>query len=47
VLIYVEQGRSVGEIPAELDGVRTEVIRTEAFRAYGWNEAEPNRCLAH
>jgi hypothetical protein len=44
VLIYVEQGRPVGEIPAELDGVRTEVVRTEAFRAYGWNESDLNRC---
>jgi hypothetical protein len=46
VLIYVEQGRPVGPIPDELDGVRTEVVRTEAFRAYGWNEREHQSCVA-
>jgi len=44
VLIYVEQGRLAGEIPETLDGVRTEVIRTEAFRAYGWNESPHHGC---
>ncbi len=44
VLIYLEQGRLHGPIPSELDGVQTEVIRTDAFRAYGWNEPAPKAC---
>ena len=46
VLIYVEQGRALGHIPDRLDGVRTEVIRTEAFTAYGWNEPLRQNCRA-
>ena len=46
VLIYVEQGRPVGPIPDELDSVGTEIVRTEAFRAYGWNEHEHQGCVA-
>jgi hypothetical protein len=38
VNIYVQTGRSHGSIPAELDGVRTQIIRTDLIRAYGWNE---------
>jgi hypothetical protein len=44
VVIYLEQGRLQEPIPSELDGVRTEVIRTDAFRAYGWNEPGPKTC---
>ena len=36
--IYVQTGRAHGAIPAELDGVRTQIIRTDLIRAYGWNE---------
>jgi len=46
IVIYVEQGRAHGPIPSELNGVRTEVIRTEAFRAYGWNEPDRKVCSA-
>lgn len=45
VLVYVEQGRAHGHIPDRLDGVRTEIVRTEAFQAYGWNE--PSRPACH
>ena len=44
VLIYLEEGRSHSPLPAELDGVRTEVVRTDAFRAFGWNEPQPQDC---
>ena len=44
VFIYVEQGRALGHIPDRLDGVRTEIVRTEAFQAYGWNEHSPQSC---
>lgn len=40
VVIYLEQGRAHAPLPARLDGVRTHVIRTDEFRAYGWNEPE-------
>jgi len=44
VLIYLEEGRSHSPFPADLDGVRTEVIRTDAFRAFGWNEPQLQGC---
>ena len=40
VNLYVETGRAHGPIPAELDGVRTQIIRTDRIRAYGWNEPQ-------
>lgn len=43
-MVYVEQGRAHGSIPSETDGVRTRVIRTDIFRAYGWNEPERAAC---
>ena len=44
VVVYIEQGTTHGPIPAELDGVRTMAVRTDAFRAYGWNEPRAHRC---
>ena len=44
VVVYLEQGQMHGPIPAELDGVRTLVVRTDAFRAFGWNEPQPRPC---
>ena len=38
VIIYVEEGRAHGPIPAELNGVKTVVVLTDRFRATGWNE---------
>ncbi|MCI0349975.1 MAG: S1 family peptidase [Acidobacteriales bacterium] len=47
IVIYVEEGRAHGRIPSLIEGVRTVVIRTDRFRAYGWNEKEqPNSCSA-
>jgi len=48
VNVYVETGHAYGRIPAELDGVRTQIIRTDLIRAYGWNEAQRpvNSCSA-
>lgn len=47
VVIYVEQGQVHAPIPPELDGVRTVVVRTDAFRAFGWNEPPANPCRMH
>jgi hypothetical protein len=38
VNVYVETGRAHGGIPAQIDGVPTQIIRTDLIRAYGWNE---------
>src|SRR5713101_310034 len=46
VVIYLEQGRVHGPIPAELDGVRTHIVLTDAFRAFGWNEPPARPCSA-
>ncbi len=40
VVIYVEEGRAHGPIPAEIDGVNTVVVVTDRFRATGWNEKD-------
>jgi hypothetical protein len=47
VLIYLEEGRAHSPLPAELDGVPTEVVRTDAFRAFGWNEPAPRSCTVN
>ncbi len=39
LVIYVEIGRAHLPIPTHLNGVRTEIVRTDRFVAYGWNEA--------
>lgn len=44
VVIYLEQGRMHGPIPAELDSVRTLVVPTDAFRAFDWNEPQAHPC---
>lgn len=44
VIIYLEQGQMHRPIPSELDGVRTLVVRTDAFRAFGWNEPQLRPC---
>ena len=48
VVIYVEEGRAHGPLPLTINGVRTLIVRTDAFRAYGWNEklAKPGTCSA-
>jgi hypothetical protein len=46
IVIYLEEGRAHGRIPSEIEGVRTVVVTTDRFRAFGWNEKEqePNSC---
>ncbi len=44
IVLYLEQGKPSGAIPAQIDGVRTKVIRTDPFRAFGWNEKPAQAC---
>ncbi len=44
VVIYTIAGIPTGRMPAFLDGVATKVIVTDRFRAYGWNESQPQAC---
>jgi len=45
VVVYVEKGKRRASVPPVLDGVRTRVVETERFRAYGWNETpRPRAC---
>ena len=42
-MIYVDKDVSSNPIPAQIDGVRTKVIRTDRFRAYGWGKQSEER----
>jgi len=44
IVIYLEEGRAHSALPSHLDGVRTKVVRTDAFRAFGWNEPAQRNC---
>jgi hypothetical protein len=47
LVIYVIQGQAHGRIPEMIDGVRTQIVRTDRFVAYGWNEkSAPQSCSA-
>ena len=40
VNVYVQTGRAHAPIPSQLNGVRTQVFRTDLIRAYGWNRSK-------
>ncbi len=44
LVLYVEQGEPLGAIPAQIDGVRTKIIRTDRFRTFDWNEKPTKAC---
>lgn len=44
IVVYVEEGRAHRDIPARIDGVKVKVIRTDKFRAIGWNEKAGQSC---
>jgi hypothetical protein len=46
IVIYVDRSSTIS-VPAEIDGLRTQVVRTDPFRASGWRkEAErPTGCI--
>jgi hypothetical protein len=39
LVIYVDKSRAYGPIPTQIDGVRTKVVRTDRFRAFGWGKS--------
>ena len=43
LVIYVDKDVASRPIPTQLDGVRTKVIRTDRFRAYGWGKQSEGR----
>ena len=44
LVVYLETGRALARpIPSQIDGVRTVVVRTDRFRAFGWNEKQQER----
>lgn len=44
VVLFVEQSAPTRSLPLQIDGERTKVIITDAFRAYGWNEPAAKAC---
>jgi len=44
IVIYVIAGLDHAPLPSSLDGVPVEVVSTDRFRAYGWNEAAEQPC---
>lgn len=40
VVIYLQEGRAHGPVPAEIDGVPTLTVVTDRFRSTGWNEED-------
>jgi hypothetical protein len=39
VVIYANRGQARAAIARELDGVRTRIVESDPFVAYGWNSA--------
>jgi len=44
VVVFLEQGKSHAPVPVQLDGVRTKVVTTDRFRAYGGNKSGHRTC---
>lgn len=44
IVIYVDRSSTVS-IPAEIDGTRTQVVRTDPFRTSGWGKEAPSACF--
>jgi len=44
LVLYVDQAKASGVFPIQMEGVRTKIIYTDRFRAFGWNEKYPNVC---
>jgi hypothetical protein len=47
MVIFVDKNKQPSTpIPAQMDNVRTRIILTEPFRAFGWNEPASDTCRA-
>ena len=44
IVIYVIAGSGHSPLPESIDGVPTEIVSTDRFRAYGWNDAAAESC---
>jgi hypothetical protein len=38
LVIYVEEGKFFGQLPQQIDGVRTKIVSGDRFRAFGWGK---------
>jgi hypothetical protein len=43
LVIYIDKNFASRTVPSQIDGVRTKVIRTDRFRAYGWGKQSEER----
>jgi hypothetical protein len=46
IIIYEDQDLPANSLPATIQGVRTKIVRTDRFRASGWNERARRSCSA-
>ncbi len=44
LVLYLDRGMPSASMAAQIGGVRTNIIRTDRFRAFGWNERAPKTC---
>jgi len=44
IVIYVIAGADHAPLPDSIDGVPTEIVSTDRFRAFGWNETSEANC---
>jgi hypothetical protein len=44
IVIYLIAGSDHAPLPDSIDGVPVEVVSTDRFRAYGWNETDGDHC---
>ncbi|HLY99288.1 MAG TPA: hypothetical protein VKT33_09510 [Candidatus Angelobacter sp.] len=38
LVIYVEEGKFFGQLPRQIDGMRTKIVTGDRFRAFGWGK---------
>jgi hypothetical protein len=43
LVIYVDRNSSI-QLPAEIDGTRTRIVRTDAFRTSNWGKEAQRSC---
>jgi hypothetical protein len=43
IVVYIDRNSTVA-VPAEIDGTRTRIVRTDPFRTSGWGKQLPGAC---